>query len=181
MRQSDRAVPGQDARRRDAAVNLATEVATIRYRPDVASRADLVGAIEAAGYDLKPTAGPSATDADAIPQPSTRSGCRGRRARPGAAPAGVQAGVSIGVAIGIMIAMFWPQTAVPLETINRLVLLPATFIQVWAGGRFYRAAWRALRHGSANMDTLVAAGTSAAWLYSVVVTLVPEVVVRRRA
>ncbi|HSS34971.1 MAG TPA: heavy metal translocating P-type ATPase, partial [Patescibacteria group bacterium] len=166
--------PGVD----DAAVNLATEVATIRYRPDVASRADLVGAIEAAGYDLKPTAGRSATDADATPQPidavlAAEDAQRAREQRQLA----VQAGVSIGVAIGIMIAMFWPQTAVPLETINRLVLLPATFIQVWAGGRFYRAAWRALRHGSANMDTLVTAGTSAAWLYSVVVTLAPELVV----
>ena len=63
-----------------------------------------------------------------------------------------------------------------MVTINRLVLLPATFIQIWAGGRFYRAAWRALRHRSANMDTLVVAGTSAAWAYSAFVTAFPEIV-----
>ena len=50
-----------------------------------------------------------------------------------------------------------------MEDLNRLVLLPATFIQFWAGGRFYRAAWRAGRHGSVTMDTLVAVGTTAAW------------------
>ena len=50
--------------------------------------------------------------------------------------------------------------------LNRLVLVPATFIQSWAGGRFYRAAWRAARHGTTNMDTLVAVGTTAAWAYS---------------
>ena len=75
-----------------------------------------------------------------------------------------------------MVAMFVPQTSVAMETINWLALVPATIIQVWAGRRFYRAAWRAARHGTANMDTLVAVGTSAAWLYSVVVTLFPDVI-----
>ena len=87
-----------------------------------------------------------------------------------------QAVASIAVAVAIMVAMFVPQTRVPMETINWLALVPATIIQVWAGRRFYRAAWRAARHGTANMDTLVAIGTSAAWLYSVVVTLVPDVI-----
>ena len=50
------------------------------------------------------------------------------------------------------------------------------FVQVWAGGRFYRAAWRAARHGAANMDTLIAVGTTAAWGYSAVITLVPQLV-----
>ena len=63
--------------------------------------------------------------------------------------------------------MFAPQTTVPMTDLNRLVLIPATFIQFWAGGRFYRAAWRAARHGTTNMDTLVAVGTTAAWAYSV--------------
>ena len=40
----------------DAVVNLATEVATIRFLPDVAGTAELVGAIEAAGYDVRPEA-----------------------------------------------------------------------------------------------------------------------------
>ncbi len=79
-------------------------------------------------------------------------------------------------ALVIMLVMFVPQTAVGLETLNRLVLWPATFIQFWAGGRFYRAAWRAGRHGSMTMDTLVVVGTSAAWGYSMVVTLWPEFV-----
>src|SRR6476661_1586721 len=61
-----------------------------------------------------------------------------------------------------------------VETINRLVIVPATIVQAWAGRRFYRAAWRAARHGSATMDTLVAVGTTAAWAYSVAVTIWPE-------
>ena len=79
-----------------------------------------------------------------------------------------------------MVLMFTPQTAVAMEDINKLILWPATFIQFWAGGRFYRAAWRAGRHGGATMDTLVAVGTSAAWGYSVFVTHVAGGRPRRR-
>ena len=161
-----------------AVVNLATEMATVRYLPDVAGRAQLVGAIEAAGYDLRLRAGADPT-ADAAGRSvdvalAADDADRARELRTLA----IQAGVSIGVAGVIMVAMFWPQSVVPLETLNSLVLVPATFVQVWAGGRFYRAAWRAARHGTTNMDTLVAVGTTAAWAYSVFVTLSPEVVSR---
>ena len=69
--------------------------------------------------------------------------------------------------------MFAPAVSLSLVELNRLALVPATFIQLWAGRRFYRPAWRAARHGTTNMDTLVAIGTTAAWGYSVVVTLCP--------
>ena len=89
----------------------------------------------------------------------------------------LQALVAIGAALAFMAVMFAAaQGVIAMEAANRLILLPATFVQVWAGDRFYRAAWRAGRHGSATMDTLVAVGTSAAWAYSVFVTLWPEVV-----
>ncbi len=159
-----------------AAVNLATEVATIRYLPDVASRADLVGAIEAAGYDLKARTDEGSSDAAIEAVDATMTADDLERARTQRALA-IRSGVSIVVALGIMLVTFWPQSVVPMETINWVVLFPATFIQVWAGGVFYRAAWRALRHGSANMDSLVVAGTSAAWSFSVFVTLFPQVFV----
>ncbi|MDO6407246.1 copper-exporting P-type ATPase CopA [Pantoea phytobeneficialis] len=47
-------------------------------------------------------------------------------------------------------------------------------VMVIAGGHFYRSAWRSLRHGTATMDTLVALGTGAAWLYSMSVALWPQ-------
>ena len=76
-----------------------------------------------------------------------------------------------------MVMMFVPQTALTQQQLNWIALIPATFVQIWAGGRFYRAAWRAARHGTTNMDTLVALGTSAAWGYSLVVTIWPQLVV----
>src|ERR1700752_2527138 len=131
----------------DASVNLATETATIRYLPEVTGRAELARTIQAAGYDLKPA--PSARERAA------RNGLRAAAAADDRERASVarrlllEAGVAIVVAVGIMIAMFWPQTSVPMETINRIALVPATILQLWAGRRFYAAAWRAARHRGA--------------------------------
>jgi Cu+-exporting ATPase len=154
-----------------ATVNLATETATIRYLPDIAGRSELVAAIEAAGYDVRPEPAvslgrPSARFAD-LADPDAAG-----HAREGADLL-LRAVASIGVALAILVVMLWPQTAISTDDLNRIAILPATFIQWWAGGRFYRAAWRAARHGATNMDTLVAIGTTAAWGYSVAATLWP--------
>jgi Cu+-exporting ATPase len=158
----------------DATVNLATEMATIQYLPETAGRAELVAAIEAAGYELKPERG----DAESAAARSLREAAEADAADRARYATGLlrEAVVALAVAVGIMVVMFWPQTSVPMEQINRFVLVPATIIQFWAGRRFYTAAWRALRHGSLTMDTLVVIGTTAAWAYSVFVTLFPEVV-----
>jgi Cu+-exporting ATPase len=157
-----------------ATVNLATETATVRYRPDIADRAALVAAVEAAGYDVRtqraaddPTAARTLASQLADDDLDRARSARGLL---------VRAVVSIAVAFGIMVVMFVPQTTIAMTDLNRLILIPATFIQFWAGGRFYRAAWRAARHGTANMDTLVAVGTTAAWAYSVLVALWPGLV-----
>ncbi|WP_312837124.1 copper-exporting P-type ATPase CopA [Pantoea sp.] len=65
-----------------------------------------------------------------------------------------------------------------LSTANRpawLLLGTLTLlVMIIAGGHFYRSAWRSLRNGAATMDTLVALGTGAAWLYSFSVALWPD-------
>jgi Cu+-exporting ATPase len=164
-----RQAPGVEA----ATVNLATEQATIRYLPGEADRATFVGAIEAAGYEVRERAGAEAGAASAslADELSEDDRARQRDAR----GLLVAASVSIAVAVGIMVLMFGPW-GIGMTQLNRLALIPATVIQVWAGRRFYRPAWRAARHGTTNMDTLVAIGTTAAWGYSVVVTLWPELV-----
>ena len=50
----------------------------------------------------------------------------------------------------------------------------ATPVQFWAGLRFYKGAWGALKHRAADMNTLIAVGTSAAYFYSVAVVLFPH-------
>jgi Cu+-exporting ATPase len=158
----------------EATVNLATEVATIRYLPETAGRPELVAAIEAAGYELKP----ERSDVETAAARSLREAAEADAADRARYARGLlrDAVLAIGVAVVIMGLMFWPQTAVAMEDLNRLVLIPATFVQFWAGRRFYAAAWRAFRHGSLTMDTLVVIGTTTAWAYSVFVTLFPEVI-----
>jgi P-type Cu+ transporter len=158
----------------DATVNLATELATIVYLPEVAGRADLVGAVEAAGYEIRerPAAEAGAAPASLADERTADDLARAGEARVLLA----QAVVSIGVALAIMALMAAPAELATMTQRNLLAIVPATFVQVWAGRRFYRSAWRAARHGTSNMDTLVAIGTSAAWAYSVVLTLAPAVV-----
>jgi P-type Cu+ transporter len=155
-----------------ASVNLATEVATVRYLPERTGRSEIARTIEAAGYDLKPPP----TDEEHAARRTLRAAAEADdRVRAAEARRLLRdAVVAIAVAAVIMVAMFWPQTSIPMETINRLVLVPATIIQLWVGRRFYASAWRAGRHGGTTMDTLVAVGTTAAWAYSVVVTLDPS-------
>jgi Cu+-exporting ATPase len=150
-----------------ASVNLATERATVTVDPAVAGRSELVAAVEAAGYDVRPEAQTTSV-LEADPEEPVRA--RERRTLL------IQAAASIAVAAVLMVVMFWPQASVPMTTLNWLALVPASVIQLWAGRRFYVAAFRAARHGATNMDTLVAAGTSAAWAYSVIVTLAPGLV-----
>jgi P-type Cu+ transporter len=56
---------------------------------------------------------------------------------------------------------------------NYIMLVLATPLQFWIGWRFYRGLWDGIRARASNMDTLIAIGTTAAYLYSAVVTLAP--------
>jgi Cu+-exporting ATPase len=57
--------------------------------------------------------------------------------------------------------------------VNWLQLLLATPVVVYCGAPFYRGAWAAFRHRAADMNTLIAVGTGAAYLYSLVATVAP--------
>ena len=158
----------------NAAVNLATEKATILVDPSLAGRDELVKAVEAAGYDVKPEApaaveaGAASLDAEITAEDADRDRALRETLR--------MSVTAIAASVVFMVLMFWPQTAVSMADINKAILLPATFIVAWAGSRFYRAAWKAGRHGGATMDTLVAVGTAVAWAYSAFVALWPDAV-----
>jgi len=158
-----------------AAVNLATETARVTFDPALVNLGMLGQAVEKAGYQLgkldssEPSPAPgraqAATDGHAL--------AREREVR----DLKLKSLVSLIIGIGLMALMY-----LPLRLDNRLVepvlLILATFVQIWAGSRFYRAAWAVGKHGSTNMDTLVAVGTSVAYGYSAFVTLWPELASR---
>ena len=61
----------------------------------------------------------------------------------------------------------------PMEVSNYVMLALATPIQFWIGWRFYKGMWDGIKARASNMDTLIALGTSAAYLYSAAVTIAP--------
>src|SRR5215213_10189745 len=91
--------------------------------------------------------------------------------------------VAISIALTIPIVLLSlphmiPQVArlLPMEMMeytNFILLALATPIQFWIGWRFYRGFWDGIKAKASNMDTLIAIGTTAAYLYSAIVTIVP--------
>ncbi len=156
----------------EASVNLATEVATVRYLPEIAGFDELARAIEAAGYEIREL--PRTTDGagmSLVDEADAEAVERGREQR----SLGLAAAVALAVAAVTMVLMYAPGLPLSMEGLAWVLIGPATFVQFWAGRRFYRAAWRAAIHRSTGMDTLVVVGTSAAWAYSVLVTFAPGI------
>ncbi|HUP82943.1 MAG TPA: heavy metal translocating P-type ATPase [Candidatus Limnocylindria bacterium] len=155
----------------EANVNLATERARVRFDPTVVGRDELGRAVVAAGYAVRPDA--PAADAGALDAPADADAQRRLRET---RRLGWEAAAAIATGLVMMALTLWPTPVLALAQLNWLLLVPATLVQFGLGRRFYGAAFRAARHASTNMSTLVVLGTSAAWLYSAAVTLWPSLV-----
>ncbi len=153
----------------NASVNLASEQARVRYVPGLTDRGRLCAAVERAGYAVR---NPPHADARAAGRGDPLAQARARERR----WLGLQAGAALLVGA---LALWGSMDALPgapqVLTNPWALLVLVTPVQVWAGGRFYRGAWSALRRGSADMNTLIAVGTSAAYGYSLVLTVWPQV------
>jgi Cu+-exporting ATPase len=157
-----------------ANVNLATEQALVRFDPTLVGRDELARAVEAAGYNVRKQDGQQADDSATVLGAAAEADAE-RRARE-TRRLGIEAAAAIAAGGAMMAATIGLSGLIPLAQLNLLLIVPATIVQFGLGARFYSAAWRAARHASANMNTLVVLGTSAAWIYSAVVTLVPGLV-----
>lgn len=139
-----KAVPGVA----QAEVNFATERATVRGAADSAA---LIAAVTKAGYSAHP-------HSDAAPAQATEDSLW-------------PVAVSALLTLPLLAPMVMDLIGRHLMLDGWLQLALATPVQFWFGRRFYVGAWRALRGGSANMDTLVALGTSAAYGLSLAMLL----------
>jgi Cu+-exporting ATPase len=162
-------VPGVD----DATVNLATEEASISSQVTLPFET-LRAAVEKAGYEVRLPGEDEQEASDALEAE--------RRAEYAALK--FRTIFALGVSAVIVVAMVlhanidWMHHNVPLRWLNPALFLLSTPVQFWAGWRFYDGAWRVGRHGSSDMNTLIALGTSAAFGYSVVATFAPGVFAR---
>lgn len=159
-----RAVPGVA----DAAVNLATERATVELDPALAAFPALRRAVEAAGYELAEPP-PAAEPAGAGDRERDARRREQRRARTKFL---VGAALSLPVLVGGM-AHALPGVPGWLADPWTLLVL-ATPVQFWVGAQFHAGFVRDLRHRTASMNALVSIGTSAAYVFSLAVTLWPH-------
>ncbi len=137
-------------------VNLASERVTVEYL-DTVTFNDLRRAARDAGYDLLPESEP-------ISGVASDTGIEIKKLK----IRFIFAAIMAVLVMGLGFAPSFPGS-------NYLQWALATPVQFWAGWRFYRGMWGALKHRTADMNTLIAVGTSAAYIYSVTAILFPAI------
>ena len=138
-----------------AEVNLASERAKVSGIAGVMRAADLVAAVVRAGYSAEVLTG----DAERDREIAANEAARVQRQL-------LQVIAAALLTAPLVLQMILPLFGLPFMLPGWLELALATPVQFVIGGRFYVAAWKALRAGTGNMDLLVALGTSAAYFYS---------------
>ena len=142
-----------------ATVNYATAVAQVEYNPEVCSDAILQSAVQDAGYDLLVDTGEDVADkAEEIRL--TRYRKIKRR---------TVAALLLSLPI-MVISMFFED----ISSLKYALWILATPVVFGLGREFYINAWRQLKHGTSNMDTLVAVSTGIAYTFSVFNLLFPD-------
>lgn len=162
-----RSVPGVET----CSVNFGAEQAVVAYDANRVSAADIQSAVDAAGYGAQPIDDdPLAAEDDAE-----------RRER-AARDRELKRKVIFSLVMSIVLVI----AALPMMTGLEIPLIPAWMhnpwlqlvltlpVMVWAGSDFFINTWKALKHHSATMDTLVAVGTGTAYLYSLFPTVYPQ-------
>ncbi len=150
---------------KNAVVNLATEKATVTYDPDICSEEQIASAVANVGYKVITGKEIVSEDQEQKEKLKELKDLRGK--------------VTVSLFLGALI--LWGSfpglinTAPGFLKIFWVQLLLAIPVQFWAGGMFYRATIPALKHRTANMDTLVALGTTVAFIYSAFVTIFPKI------
>ncbi len=137
-----------------AAVNLMTGEATVAFDPGETQPETLVSAILDTGYDAE------------IPADNSSLHHHDHEA------SGLAVKAIVSLAIGA-IEMFLSMRAMHDPLVRYALLAMTLFVMIWAGRGIFAGAWNAARHGSSDMNTLIALGTGAAFLYSLAVTIAP--------
>ncbi|BET42684.1 copper-exporting P-type ATPase CopA [Atlantibacter hermannii] len=146
-----------------ARVNLAERTALVMGS---ASASDLISAVEKAGYG-----------AEAIEDDNERRERQQQTAQAAMKRFRWQSALALAVGIPVMIWGMFGDNMMVTDDNRSLWLgigLVTLAVMIFAGGHFYRSAWKSLMNGTATMDTLVALGTGAAWLFSMSVNLWPQ-------
>ncbi|MBV7438654.1 heavy metal translocating P-type ATPase [Aeromonas sp. sif2416] len=147
-----------------ADVNFSLEQARITLVPGAQTPASLRGQIEALGFGAQLAQGSASARRQQLQEREAQEAAIAHKAL-------IQVVVSALLTLPLLVGMVAMAGLLPWHLPAWLELALATPVQFWIGARFYRGAWLALKNRSANMDVLVATGTSAAYFYSLYLLL----------
>ncbi|MGP8250758.1 MAG: heavy metal translocating P-type ATPase [Terracidiphilus sp.] len=163
-----------------ARVDLMAHRANVVFNPAVARPEELVAAIRGAGYDaVLPRAGEAASASAERDQEKNAARkawvtiAAGAAAMLLAMPLGPESMNEMGAADHALLKLLPWLYAIPADALRWPLLVLTAVVLAWAGRTIYSSALRALRHGATNMNTLVALGTSVAFVYSAYATVAP--------
>jgi Cu+-exporting ATPase len=177
---------------RSATVNLMLGNATVVYDPVEANPEALVGVVNETGYEAKLTSPDvAAIDQQELQEREAEREYRSLRLKTAVSLAAGAAAMASSMPLmshesldpllhhllmwmdaPFRAAAPWLYEILP-QSLRWFLLLLTVLVMAWAGRRFYVKAWAALRHKTADMNTLVALGTGAAFIYSALATIAP--------
>jgi Cu+-exporting ATPase len=156
----------------DASVNLMMGNATVAYDPAAVTPSALVETIRATGYGAELPAPERTTfDEQAARDRATADELTDLRRK--AIVSGIAGAIAMLVSMPLMRGDATAAHHAAPPAIAWTLFLLTLGVMSWAGRHFYTRAWAAFRHHAASMDTLVAVGTGAAFIYSVIATVAP--------
>ena len=186
-----------------AVANQATETVTVDYVPGMTVAEDLEQAVAAAGFEVaEPIAAEDPVERERIARQREVRTLTGKFALAAVVAVLAMAGAMLLMAdrpagahgtfkqFDLLGRLLMPLAValrewvsrqgyeIDLEWVKRGLGLLTLPVVIWSGQQFYKGAWSGLRHRTADMNTLIAVGTGAAFLYSVVATAVPGVFTR---
>jgi P-type Cu+ transporter len=150
-----------------ADVNFATERASVEYIPGEVSIRDLKKAVEEAGYHVLEVKEEDIVEKERLAREAELSRLKLKF---------ILGAILLAPILLLMYgaSLFEKWIGLSKETNFFLQFLLATPVQFWVGWQFYVGFWKATKHKTSDMNTLIAVGTSAAYLYSLIVTFVPH-------
>jgi P-type Cu+ transporter len=156
---------------KNVSVNLATEKATFEVDPGVADMNKIAAIVEDAGYKMHIPAGKEKKVEDTGEVPEYE-----KKIKRDFISAAVLSIPIIFLNMGMMWDGFHSVVPLSMDAINKILLILTTPVVLFSGQRFFRIFWNNLKHFAADMNSLVAIGTGAAYIFSAMVTLFPEVI-----
>lgn len=157
----------------EANVNLMTGVARVAYDPAVSNVHSLVERIRATGYGAEPPNETRTAIEDQEAQDSARD-AEYRELRTKAVVAFIAGALAMFLSMRYMPHDAHAGPSAQVRAIYIFLFVLTTAVMIWGGRHFYTRAWSAFRHHAADMNTLIAVGTGAAYIFSIVATFFPS-------